>query len=103
MRLMKIAILLSSSDRDQSSRFFMSHKGNFFEKVENDRKYAVFKNWLDTRLKMETHEPNVYLIILGGVSRGFWSPFLDLGAQSPIFWHLKMGTFGHAPKFANAH
>ena len=43
---------------------------------------------------METHEPNVYPTILGGVLRGFWSPFLDLGAQSAIFWHLKMGTFG---------
>ena len=31
---------------------------------------------------METHEPNVYPTILGGVSQGFWSPFLDLGAWS---------------------
>ena len=31
---------------------------------------------------MEMHEPNVYPIILGGVLRGFWSPFLDLSAQS---------------------
>ena len=23
--------------------------------------------------------------------------FLDLGAQSAIFWHLKMGTFHQAP------
>ena len=23
-----------------------------------------------------------------------WSPFLDSGARSPIFGHLKMGTFG---------
>ena len=29
---------------------------------------------------------------MGGVSRGFWSPFLDLGARSAIFWHLKTGT-----------
>ena len=43
---------------------------------------------------METNEPNVYPTILGGVSRGFWSPFEDLGAQSAIFWHLKMSTFG---------
>ena len=42
---------------------------------------------------METHEPRVYPTILGGVSRGFWSPFEDLGAQSAIFWHLKTGTF----------
>ena len=37
----------------------------------------IFKNWLDTRIKMETHEPNVYPTILGGVSQGFWSLFLD--------------------------
>ena len=49
---------------------------------------------LDTRPKMETHEPSVYPTILGGVSRGFWNPFLDQGAQSAIFWHLKRGTFG---------
>ena len=24
---------------------------------KNGRKYAIFKNWIDTRLKMETHEP----------------------------------------------
>ena len=59
-----------------------------------DLKLAIFKNWLDTRPKIETHEPNVYLTILGGVLRGFWSPFLDLGAHSTIFWHLKTGTFG---------
>ena len=52
-------------------------------------KFAIFKNWLDTRPKMETHEPRVYPTILGGVSRGFWSPFEDLGARSAIFWHLK--------------
>ena len=23
-------------------------------------KFAIFKNWLDTRPKMETHEPNFY-------------------------------------------
>ena len=56
-------------------------------------RYAIFKNWLGTRPKMETHEPNVYPTILGGVSRGFWSPFKDLGARSVIFWHLKTGTF----------
>ena len=28
-------------------------------------------------MKMETHEPNVYPTILGGVSQGFWSLFLD--------------------------
>ena len=53
----------------------------------------LFKNWLDTRPKMETHEPNLYSTILGGVSRGFWSRFLDWGARSGIFWHVKTGTF----------
>ena len=54
----------------------------------------IFKNWLDTPPKMETRDLTVYPTILGGVSRGFWSPFLDRGAQSAIFWHLKTGTFG---------
>ena len=49
----------------------------------------IFKNWLDTRPKMETHDPNVYPTILGGVSRGFWTPFLDRGARSAIFWHMQ--------------
>ena len=62
-------------------------------------KLATFKNWLDTRPKMETHEPNVYPTILGGVSRGFWSLFLDLGVQSAIFWHLKAGTFNKSARF----
>ena len=53
----------------------------------------IFKIWLDTRPKMETHDPNVYPTILGGVSRGFWTPFLDRGARSAIFWHVKTGTF----------
>ena len=57
-----------------------------------DLKYAIFKNWLGTRPKMETNEPNVYPTILGGVLRGFWSPFEDLGARSAIIWHLKTGT-----------
>ena len=46
-------------------------------------------NWHDTRMKMETHEPNVYPTILGGISRGFQTPFRHSGARS----HLKMGTF----------
>ena len=56
-------------------------------------KFAIFKNWLDTRPKKEMHDPNVYPTILGGVSRGFLSPFLVLGVRSAIFWHLKTGTF----------
>ena len=59
-----------------------------------DLNLATFKIWLDTRLKMEMHYPNVYPTILGGVSRGFWSPFEDSGARSAIFLHLKTGTFG---------
>ena len=60
-------------------------------------KICNFQNWLDTRPKMETHEANVYSTILGGFSQGFyeqvfWSPFLDLGARSTIFRHLKKGT-----------
>ena len=51
--------------------------------------------------KMETNEPNVYPTILGGVSRGFWSPFEDLGARSAIFWHLKTGTFGTFGSFVS--
>ena len=31
----------------------------------------------------------------GGVRVKKWSPFFDSGARSPIFGHLKMGTFGH--------
>ena len=42
-----------------------------------DLNLTIFKIWLDTRPKMEIHDPNVYPTILGGVSRSFWSPFLD--------------------------
>ena len=67
-------------------------------------KFAIFKNWLDTCPKMETHEPRLYSTILGGVSRGFWSPFEDLGARRAIFWHLKTGTFGNVLfEFDNFH
>ena len=58
-----------------------------------DLNLVIFKIWLDTRLKMEMHDPDVYPTILGGVSRGFWSPFEDFSARSAIFWHSKMGTF----------
>ena len=54
----------------------------------------VFKNWLKTHPKSETHDPNVYTTILGGVSRGFWTPFLDRGARNAIFLNVKTGTFG---------
>ena len=47
---------------------------------------------------METHEPNVYPTILGGVSRGFWTPFLNRVARSAIFWHFKTGTFAKSAR-----
>ena len=56
----------------------------------------IFKNWLETRSEMEMHEPNVYLTILGGVLRGFWSLLLDWSTRSAIFCHLKTDTFGKA-------
>ena len=59
------------------------------KRAPNGSKNMIFKIWLDTRPKMETHDPNVYPTILGGVSRGFWTPFLDQGARSAIFWHVK--------------
>ena len=48
---------------------------------------------------METLDPNVYPTILGGVSQGFWTPFIDQGARSAIFWHVKTGTFGKSAHF----
>ena len=66
---------------------------------QNYRKYEIFRNWLDTRPKMETHDSNVYPTNSGGVLQGFWSPFLNLGARSAIFWHLKTGTFGKSAHF----
>ena len=45
------------------------------------------------------HATNVKPTILRGVSRGFWSRFLDSGAQSPIFCHLKKGTFDKSAHF----
>ena len=59
------------------------------KRAPNGSKNMIFKIWLDTRPKMETHDPNVYPTILRGVSRGFWTPFLDQGAQSAIFWHFE--------------
>ena len=58
----------------------------------------IFKNWLDTRPKMETHDPNAYPTILGSVLQGFWTPFLDWGAQSFLarenghFWRFFRDT-----------
>ena len=72
---------------------------NSVKRAPNGSKNMIFKIWLDTRPKMETHDPNVYPTILGGVSRGFRTPFLDRGARSAIFWHLKTGTFAKSTRF----
>ena len=53
-------------------------------------KFAIFKNWLDTRPKMETHEPNVYPTILGGVSRTRFLEFLLRFGRSK--YHFLTGT-----------
>ena len=65
---------------------YTTNVNSLFQKSLTIEKYAIFQNWLDTRLKMEMHEPGVYSTIFGGASRGFWIPFLDLGARSPIFF-----------------
>ena len=54
------------------------------KRLQNASKTLIFRNWLDTCHKKETHEPKLYFTILGGVSRDFWTPFLDLGARSAI-------------------
>ena len=40
-----------------------------------DLKYAIFKNWLGTRPKMETNEPNVYRILRILAMSGALFPF----------------------------
>ena len=35
------------------------------KELRTELKFAIFKNWLDARPKMETHEPRVYSTILG--------------------------------------
>ena len=69
------------------------------KRLQNASKTLIFKNWLDTCHKKETHEPKLYPTILGGALRGFLTPFLDLGALSAVFWHLKRGTFGESAHF----
>ena len=39
------------------------------------------------------------LPFLGVVGLKKWSPFLDFGARSPIFGHLKMGTYAENAHF----
>ena len=63
------------------------------KRLQNASKTLIFKNWLDTCHKKETYEPKLYPTILGGVSRGFWSLFLDWGTRRAVFWHLKTGSF----------
>ena len=69
------------------------------KRLQNASKTLIFKNWLDTCHKNETHEPKLYPTILGGVSPGFWTPFLDLGALSAVFWHMKTGNFAKSARF----
>ena len=78
-------------------KFWLHLHGKTCKKKQQQN--AIFQNWLKTHPKTETHEPNVYPTILGGVSRGFWTPFLDWGAQSAIFWRLKTGTFAKSARF----
>ena len=54
---------------------------------------AIFKNWLDTRPKMEMHEPGLYPTILGFFAR-FLESVRRFGHSKCLFWHLKTGTFG---------
>ena len=35
------------------------------KRAPNGSKNMIFKNWFDSRLKVETHDPNVYPTILG--------------------------------------
>ena len=53
----------------------------------------IFTIWLDTRPKMETHDPNFYPTILGGVSRGFLVSVLGLGRSKCHFLALENGQF----------
>ena len=41
------------------------------KRLKNGSKKLIFKNWHDTRPKMETYDPSFYPTILRGVSRGF--------------------------------
>ena len=69
------------------------------KRLQNASKTLIFKNWLDTCHKKETHEPKLYPTILVGVLQGFWSPILNWGAQNAVFSHIKTGTFGKSARF----
>ena len=58
-----------------------------------DLNLEIFKIWLDTRPKMEMHDPNVCPTILGGVSRGFWNPVWRFGRSKCHFLALKIRHF----------
>ena len=61
---------------------------------------SKFQNWLyyssknDNCVKQMSIPP-----FLGDVGMKKWSPFLDSGARSPIFGHLKTRTFGKSAYF----
>ena len=60
---------------------------------------------------MEAHDPNFYPTMLEGVSRGFLSQFLDLGARSVKKWHFERQNLRtdsknlakHPPKWWSRH
>ena len=65
------------------------------KRAPNGSKNIIFKNWLDTRPKMETHDPNVYPTILGGVLH-FERPDLrteskNLAKHPPKWWGRQLG------------
>ena len=51
--------------------------------------FAYFSSKSGKHMKQMSNPP-----FWGDVGVKKWSPFLDSGALSPIFGHLKMGTFG---------
>ena len=59
--------------------------------LKNGSKYLIFKNWLDTRLKMETHEPNVHHC--EGCLVRFLASVLRFGRSKSHFLSLEKGHF----------
>ena len=51
--------------------------------------FAYFSSKSGKHMKQMLNPP-----FWGGVGVKKWSPFLDSAARSPIFGHLKIGTFG---------
>ena len=56
--------------------------------------FAYFSSKGGKHMKQMSNPP-----FWGDVGVKKWSPFLDLGARSPIFGHLKMGTFAKSAHF----